>query len=111
MANFTDTLNRLKKVVNNDAQFNVYKYYLYNVRVKAIFKLTQNLEEISKNLEDKPKFDLYAILVTGFLDKHSGIKEQCMRKMRVRVETQIKREISKDNGITFIDSELQNLNF
>tara|TARA_R110001592_G_scaffold237459_2_gene496669 strand:+ start:869 stop:1204 length:336 start_codon:yes stop_codon:yes gene_type:complete len=111
MVNCADMLNRLKKVLNNDSQFNLYRNYLYNVRVKSIYKLTVNLETLSEGFIDPPIFDLYAILVTGFLDKFSGIKEDCMKDIRMSIETQIIQNKYHDNGITFIDSELQNLRF
>lgn len=111
MVNCADMLERLKKVVNNDAQFFIYKYYLYNVRVKAIYKFTVNLETLSEGFIDPPIFDLRSILITGFLDKHSGIKEDCMREMRQNIEKQIIQNKYHDNGITFIDSGLENLRF
>ena len=111
MPNCHDMLNRLKKVLNNDSQFNIYRNYLYNIRVKSIYKLTVNLETLSEGFIDPPIFDLRSILITGFLDKHSGIKEDCMREMRQNIEKQIIQNKYHDNGITFIDSGLENLRF
>ena len=89
MVNCHEMLERLKKVLNNDDQFNIYRNYLYNVRVKSIYKLTVNLEKLSEGFIDPPIFDLYAILITGFLDNYSGLKEQCMRELREDIQKKV----------------------